>query len=95
MPRTVSFRRQEVSTSVVQIVPYNEARTTLLIRVESGGPCFISNDPMDVQTKGYPLYSGEYISFLRRDGDIPEFELFAVSPTTTTVLKIIEGYGEV
>jgi hypothetical protein len=95
MPRTVSFRRQEVDTSVIQIVPYNEKRTTLLIRVESGGPCYISNDPTDVQTKGYPLYTGEYISFLKRDGDIPEFELFAVSPGGITVLKIIEGYGEV
>jgi len=95
MPRTTSFRRQEVSSETIQIVPYNEARTTLLIRVESGGPCYISNDPKDVQTKGYPLNTGEYISFLRRDGDIPEFELFAVSPTATTVLKIIEGYGEV
>jgi|YNPMSStandDraft_1061717.scaffolds.fasta_scaffold30139_3 hypothetical protein len=95
MPRTVSFRRQEVSSEVIQIVPYNEVRTTLLIRVESGGPCYVSNDSKDVQDKGYPLNTGEYISFLRRDGDIPEFELFGVAPTTPAVLKIIEGYGEV
>jgi len=84
--RSVSFRRVEVSSDIIQVVPYNEKRNNLLIRVESGGPVYISADRVGVVENGYPMWSGEFLSLAKVDGDIPEFEFWAVAPTATAIL---------
>jgi len=89
------FYNVTVTTTLAQIVPYNKKRTGITLKNYAGNPAFISNDQVDVLTKGYPLSVGEFFTFLRADGDAPELALYAITSVGTADVRIAESYGEI
>jgi len=95
MPRIQRFYQTTVSTTISQLVPYNKQRKGILIRNNSGNPCYLSNDQANVATLGYPLNVGEFLAFLSVDGDIPELQIYGLTSVGTADLRIVETFGEV
>jgi len=89
------FRQVTVGTTVTNIVPYNEKRSTIIIRNVSGSTCYIHDSQVDVISKGFPLDVGDVLSLIKKDGDQPEYALYGQTSTGTADLRIIEQYGEV
>jgi len=83
-----------VSTTPTQIVTYNPKRTTLIVRNVSGSDCYISDSQQNITSKGFLLSVGEVISFVKKDGDQPEYPLYAQTTTGTADIRWIEQYGE-
>jgi len=94
MPRVTEFRQVTVGTNPVQIVPYKEGRSGLLIRNYSGSPVFVSTDGGTVTSTGYPLNVGEFLNLLNSDGDASELQVYAQCASGTADLRIVESYGE-
>jgi hypothetical protein len=89
------FRQTTATTTAQQVVAYNSKRTALSIRVASGNPVYISNDITDVTGSGWPLASGDFISFLASDGDDATAAVYAQTAALTGDLRIQESYGGV
>jgi len=94
VPRVQRFHVVTVTTDLAQLVPYNKQRVGILLKVLSGQPCYLSNDQTDVAATGFPLATGEYLSLMSRDGDVPELALYGLTLLATTNLRIIETFGE-
>lgn len=92
MARTISFFSFTADTQVRQLVPYNDKRTNLLIRNESGDTVYINTDEKEVLTKGYPLYVGDFIIFVQKDGDVTNMAIYVRALHTTANLRVIEEF---
>jgi hypothetical protein len=94
MPRVTEFRQVTVGTNTIQIVPYKEGRSGLLIRNYSGSQVFISTDSSSLISTGYPVNVGEFFNLLNSDGDASELQVYAQCASGTADLRIVESYGE-
>jgi hypothetical protein len=94
MPRVTEFRQVTVGTDPVQIVPYKEGRSGLLIRNWSGSTVFVSTDGGTVISTGYPLNVGEYLNLINSEGDAAELQVYGQCASGTADIRIIESYGE-
>ena len=95
MPRVTEFRQATVGTDVVQIVPYKEGRSGLLVRNYSGSQVFISTDSSSLLATGYPVNVGEFLNLLNSEGDAAELQVYAQCASGTADIRIVESYGEV
>lgn len=94
MARITRFRRATVGTDPVQIVAYQKDRTGVMIRNVGGAEVFISTDQVDIINQGWNIAVGEYVAFLRVDGDAPDLQIYAQTASGTAELRIVESYGE-
>lgn len=77
-----------------QLVPYNSARASLLLRLTQGERVWVSTERKDPELSGILLYTLDALTFSRADGDEPELELTVYNPTQEQcVLAVYEGYG--
>lgn len=95
MPRVQRFCQLTVPITAYQIVPYNKKRVGILIKNYSGNLVFISNDQQDPLGQGFPLAVGDYLSFIKTDGDIPELQVYAIASGGTSDVRVVETFGEV
>jgi len=86
-------RSFDVSTSIVQVVPYNDRRLSLSFWNNGSATVFISVDPSNVAAQGFPMPTGAGLTFLQLDGDEPWLAYFAIADSGTQDVRISEGYG--
>lgn len=89
------FAQFTATAVITQVAPYLEKRLGITIRSLGADPCFISNDRVNVLTQGFPLFTGEYLTLLERDGDDPAAALYATTAAGTADLRIIESYERI
>jgi len=88
------FRQETATTTAQQVVAYNAKRSGCVVRNASGATCYISNDAAGVLAGGWPLVAGDFIAFIKRDGDDSAAAIYAQTAALTTDLRIQESFGE-
>jgi hypothetical protein len=83
----------DVGTSTVLLVPYHHKRKSLVILNNGTADVYISNDPLEVSTRGLKLAPGVAVSETVAEGDEPYLQIYAEAVTGTQDVRIIEGYG--
>ena len=91
----MATRAMIADTTVRLLAPYDPHRLTLAIYNNGSNVAFISKDPTEVTTNGWPILPNGGISFTKRDGDEPEGPWYVQLLTGTTDLRIVEGFGPV
>ncbi len=81
-----------VPTATVELLPYNDRRVSLAITNVGAYRAFLSNDPTNVDSVGFPIDPGQSLSFSVSDGDEPQWQWWAVAYGGSTTLRIYEGY---
>jgi len=89
------FRQETATTTAQQVVAYNSKRSTCVIRNASGATVYISNDVVGIVSAGWPLAPGDFVGFIRKDGDDSAAAIYAQTAAATTDLRIQESFGEV
>jgi len=92
MNRITNISPVNVSTSAIQIVPFDATRMSLLIRNASGGICFIGTSAKTPDVNGFPLNEGDSLSFKVVDGDASEVAFYAIAPSGDANLRIVMSY---
>jgi len=87
------MRSVTVTTAVTEIADYNAQRVALALQNVGSVRVFVSNDPIDVSGKGWPVDPGVALSFSVADGDQPWLQFFAQAATGAAELRIYEGYS--
>jgi len=82
-----------VTTSVTEIADYNPLRVAFALQNNGAVRVFVSNDPVDILGKGWPVDPGVALSFSVADGDQPWLQFFAQAATGAAELRIYEGYS--
>lgn len=77
-----------------QIVPYQSDRTSLVILNNGAGDIFISQDPSEVDTRGFLMLPGVTISLSVSDGDEPQLAIHAIASAGSQDVRIVEQYGK-
>lgn len=90
----MAFRKVTATTAPTLVLSYNPKRTCWTIKNYSGSTAFISENPTDITTTGFPLGVGEYISYIRKDGDRPEYAIWAQCETGSADLRVQESFEE-
>ena len=88
-------RSFDVSTSIVQVVPYNNKRLSLSFWNNGSATVYISVDPQNVLAQGFPMPTGAGLTFLQLDGDEPWLAYFGVAASGDQDVRISEGFGGV
>lgn len=81
-----------VPTTVVEILPYNDRRISLAFSNVGANRAFLSNDPTNVDSNGFPIDPGQSLSFTVTDGDEPQWQWWAIATGGPTSLRVYEGY---
>jgi hypothetical protein len=87
------MRAVSVGTTPTEIAEYNPLRLALAIHNDGNDRVFVSHDPQNVSSQGWPLDPGVMVSFSVADGDQPWLRLFAQAASGTQPVRIYEGYG--
>ncbi len=90
MPAT---RKIIVSTTPIQLVPENPKRTVLAIANVGNYVCYVSVDPANITSQGFPVGPGTYVAWKKVDGDHPELMLFAQA-TADTEIRLWEDWSD-
>jgi len=83
-----------VTTTTDRLVSYNPRRKSLVIVNIGTATIFVSNDPANVATFGFPLGVGGSIGLTKQEGDEPELEMYAVAVSGSEDVRIMEGIGD-
>lgn len=88
----MAFRQVTVSGTARQIVPYHSGRTSLVILNNGTGNIFISQDPQEIDTRGFLMLPGVTIGLSVADGDEPQLAVHAQSAGGSEDVRIVEQY---
>jgi len=88
------FRKVEVGTQPTQLASYNPRRKSITILNYGSVTLFISNDQVDILTKGYPIAPGSGVTLVDFEGDQPELALWGQVESGSTDVRIHEGFGK-
>jgi hypothetical protein len=88
------MRAVTVTTSVTEIADYNPQRVAFALQNNGTVRVFVSHDPINVLTQGWPVDPGVMLSFSVADGDQPWLRFFAQTATGTAELRIYEGFSK-
>ena len=87
----MSYRAVTVSTTPTIIASYNPRRISLTILNYSSTTVFISINPTNIISEGFPIDPGVVITLAREDGDNPEYAFYAQTISGYAELRIQEG----
>jgi hypothetical protein len=88
----MAFRSAKVTTEPTQVAPYNPERLCLVLVNVSSPTVFISDDPRDILTKGFPVPQGTVVSFIALLGDATQRAYYAQVASGEGELRIIESW---
>jgi hypothetical protein len=89
----MTTRQTTITTTANLIISYNPERTSLVIRVISGQPVYISQNPGSPSSDGYLLNLNDVLGYSVYDGDDPTLPLYMQTGSSTAVIAIIEQFG--
>jgi hypothetical protein len=92
LKRITRFFQKTVTTTTLQVIAYNKDRAGLLLKNLSGSAAYISSDSNAITTNGYRLDVGEFLSFIKVDGDMSETQIYAATSAGTADLRIVESF---
>lgn len=84
-----------VPTDPIQILSYNNERTTASFTNNGINTIFVSEDQNNLLTDGYPIPVGGALDLIRALGDEPQLEWFGLVAAGTENLRVLEGFGEI
>jgi hypothetical protein len=89
----MAARAVPVSTTIIQVAAFNLRRTALVIKNNGGGTAYFSNDRVDLTAQGFPLSSGEFLSFQLSDFDEPQLAIYGQALAGTVDIRVWELFG--
>lgn len=90
----MGFRKVVVGTTPTLVLSFNPRRVCWTIKNYSGSTAFISENPANIVSEGFPLGVGEFISYIKKDGDSPEYAIYAQTESGTAELRVQESFSE-
>jgi hypothetical protein len=87
----MSYRAITVSTTPTVIASYNPRRISLTIVNVGNNDVYVSIDPQNIVTNGFPISPGMILTLVREDGDKAEYAFYAQTLTGKSELRIQEG----
>jgi len=91
----MAFRQFTATNAAQQVTAYFKPRLAVTVRSLGAAQVFISHDRVDIVATGFPLNTGEFISFIERDGDDPTLAIYAQTAAGTADLRIHESYERI
>lgn len=85
------FFKVVVTTQPTRILPFNPRRKTVTIINLGDYRIFISQNPTNIISEGFPIYPLEGITLDEEDGDEPEYALYAQTETGEVDVRVQEG----
>lgn len=82
-----------VTTSVTPVCSDRGDRRSVTIFNNGAVTVFLSNDPADVLTRGWPLPASASVGLVDVDGDEPWLQLWGQCSAGSADLRVVEGFG--
>ena len=89
----MSFKPVTVTTTIEPVVTYNPKRKGLALFNNGTVTVFVSQDPSNVASDGFPVAASVAIIFSSEDDDEPELALYAVTESGSADCRVQESIG--
>lgn len=90
----MGFYSKSIGTGETMLTPYDAKRTSVSIINLGAARVFVSQDPANIASQGWPLDPGWGLGLSVLEGDEPDLALYAVSEVGTNDLRVVEQRGQ-
>ena len=87
----MSFKPVTVTTDIEPVVTYNPRRFGVALFNNGTDTVYVSQDPLNVVTDGFPVSSGVVVILSEEDDDEPEMALYAVTSSGSSNCRVQES----